>query len=356
MKQLIVISFLIINLFSCAQAKSADGAGAETAAVAGLASVSGENSVPSDWGLLLNIPPGIARKSSVNSFASEWSDVSDLMTTIRSINLCLEGLLSYLYSNGQFSNSSTASSNEITLTAGKFKTLLTLNANVKFNAIPEGLPTQFNHKFEMWDKNDNKALEFYFDDANSPTSESGTLLRFRPGSFSILFLGNISLVEVRYGLFFKEMIQIVSWNGNVGSASSKFSSARVQLRWLGSGNGIGITAVGKLIDKSKCAGVENDYYAIAAQISTASPNYSTIKFGVNNNSIGDTLCSVVNSKNYGLFNADDGMNCDGAEKDSCKVTTGYPKTSDIDTLFGSISIADYMSISNIDSIKVEFSN
>ncbi len=287
-----------------------------------------------------------------------WTGVRFIATAAKLINTNIEAFMRAVNSAVSITDSVTGEwDGDYThaATGNSFTYKLGLNQNYTAANSVDGTTKTYNHGY-MLCQNSTVVYQIFFDSSTDPGSEDGTLLMYKPSLFADYFTHSTAanvIVEFTLSGTAGSRTEVMSWTGGPMFDGGTVTDARVILSEGDSGNEINFVGVAKLNSNHCSGGVPLDYYAIAFIAKTASPNYSTGKWGLAENAIptSDNICSNPNPTTYGTFNSTD---ADGIVEEgvaASDIPAGYPTADEVDTLFTGISSNTDLAMGDIDGLS-----
>ena len=215
-------------------------------------------------------------------------------------------------------------------------------------------------RLEVWKVNAGptyeKALEFYWDDIENPTTTDGVLLKIKPSCWDSINFYTEEIYEVKYvkdGSLNDAMIIsfIADPNGQgAGDPGFKYNESiptyggclvKGMVRFTNVTANSWYEFAGVAKRECLCSNFTEtsgaSFYSLAFLVNNTSPYNSVAKFGVDDVDAGDnapvfTICEIVNPLNYGYFNASQGFVQDSVPNPNTAPSGLYPARTDVDLI------------------------
>lgn len=290
----------------------------------------------------------------VKAAESNWLLVRDAITQVRALNKSIEDLLAIvayrdITRSVTFTRTSTINGKTMTIR-------LTLNTSTTGVSTSLGETNlTFKNKFEIWDSDNSKAMELFFDSATDSSVGNGILLIKRPKVFNSNFTNTATntILENRITGAVGSRIQTISWINGPLYTNGRHSRVRKKIQEVSGGTVLNIYGTSIYTNNLQCSGANPDFHSLAAIINNSGAYNTTALFGVTGTAtIANAQCATTpNPVNYATFNSS-GFVSDGLA--SASIPSGYPTANDVNTLFTTLSADTSLSYTTVNTMTPAF--
>lgn len=271
--------------------------------------------------------------------SNNWTAVRSIATFLQNATNGVDEIIVSLQNSGALN-----ANQVITATRGDFKYRFnpSFDQSVVSTAFPSG--KTYNVSFEVWrSTDDSKYLELYFTTGEDARE---ALAIWQPNIVDTnANQGNSNKMECALSGGANDGFMVCSWNGPIAS-SGVVQTARFKADANSTSGDVSVRGAVQTLNASGCASGAADYYALAFISKTASPNYTTARFGFNEGSLAPTLCGTTNTVNNAYFNTN--ANANGSGGDQYFVQDGvatdldanYPTSASVASYFNGLGSAD----------------
>ena len=276
-----------------------------------------------------------------------WVGVRKLATLVRVANMTIQSIAEQAINSSAMDTAGNTFEAVLPLGVDSiFYTKLSKNASVSVDG------TTYTHVFEQWQGSTmdttKKSLEFYFNSITDLSTDTGIMIRIKP-----YFYDPVTYNETEF------FVSTLYSNGSMLQQTITFSGAPFKTApAVVAGRSVltdGTTALGVAmfarLNSTSCNGAA-DYYTLVYLASKSSPYPSTAKWGISMNDMSGQNCDVTNTTNYGFFRLYEGKGT--FIIDSTTDGTGYPSTTDLESLWSATLTDSQMNSTQVDALDLTF--
>ncbi|MCB1193863.1 MAG: hypothetical protein KDK90_25735 [Leptospiraceae bacterium] len=317
----------------------------------------------SDENIFIRFLKSIGVVSTAKATENAWAFVRQSALWANNNTTIIESIITPIKNYGLL-NKSTTTQGTTQISGTDFIYRITPNANTTTTSTAYDGSKTFKHKFELWRSSDSaKAMEMFFDSVDSLTDQ-GILLLYNLNVINSSSFPDTMVCETYVATVSGSQKQTISWSGTQSFYTGS-DRGRVVLELMDSNTILCFKSVVRF-KGGTISGTNNvcnqsgssQYYALAyVQNFTTTNKEATAKLSLSEGSIDNSgkVCGY-SLYNYGLFKTS-GFISDGNASSS--VTSEYPATSRLDTLFSEINTTgsgtwDDLSQTKVDAISIAF--
>ena len=310
-------------------------------------------------------PFRFASQRELHAESLAWFPVRQSVSWARNNSTAVDGILNSLITTGALSRPGSNTYSNIVIQSKLYTLRVDVGGSYSATGTSFSMPKTFRNRFEVWESDNTKALELYFDNVGN-VSDNGVLFIYRPKAFDPLqFTGNDTIVESYIYGDTSRRKQVYSWSNGPMVSGGVVDKGRVTLDEMnGEICGKVVIRFDTAASNPPCLAGNNDFYSLAYVIQLPEPHRTTARFGLLHNAIDNVtdsftpLCNAAaNTNKFGIFDMN-GFVQDGFEP--ADIPADYPAADDVNHLYAEsgtlVEGADDTRMDIMNALDVQFNS